>query len=48
MGGYARFVWPCFALVFSVLVWNLWAATRYQAEARKRVRRALAMMGDPE
>ncbi|MGD0503904.1 MAG: heme exporter protein CcmD [Steroidobacteraceae bacterium] len=46
MGGYARFVWPCFALVFGVLAWNLWAANRYQAEARKRAQRALAMMGD--
>jgi heme exporter protein CcmD len=48
MGGYARFVWPCFAVVFSVLAWNLWAANRYYAEARKRAQRALAMMGDPQ
>jgi heme exporter protein CcmD len=48
MGGYARFVWPCYALVFGVLAWNLWAANRYQAVARKRALRALAMMGDPQ
>jgi len=45
MGGYARFVWPCFAFAFAVLVWNLWAARRYHAQARRRVQRALAMAG---
>jgi len=48
MGGYARFVWPCFAFVFGVLAWNWWAAARYQAEARKRAQRALAMMGESQ
>jgi heme exporter protein CcmD len=43
MGGYARFVWPCFAFVFAVLAWNLWSAAHYQIEARKRAQRALAM-----
>ena len=46
MGGYARFVWPCYAFVFGVLAWNLWAAARYQAEACKRALRMLAMSGD--
>jgi len=45
MGGYARFVWPCYALGFGVLVWNLWAAHRYHEQARQRARRALAMAG---
>ena len=43
MGGYARFVWPCFALAVSVLGWNLWSARRYHAAACVRVRRAIAM-----
>ena len=43
MGGYARFVWPCFILAFAVLAWNLWAARRYHAAARVRAARALAM-----
>ncbi len=43
MGGYARFVWPCFALAGLVLAWNLWAARRHHAAARRRVQRALAM-----
>jgi heme exporter protein CcmD len=43
MGGYARYVWPCFALAFLVLAWNLWAARRYHAAARLRASRALAM-----
>jgi heme exporter protein CcmD len=43
MGGYARFVWPCFGLAFAVLAWNLWSARRYYATARLRAVRALAM-----
>jgi heme exporter protein CcmD len=43
MGGYARFVWPCFVFVGAVLAWNLWAARRYHAKARQRALRALAM-----
>jgi len=43
MGGYARFVWPCFALAAFVLAWNVWSASRYRAAARTRARRALAM-----
>jgi heme exporter protein CcmD len=43
MGGYARYVWPCFAFAFLVLTWNLWAARRFRAAARVRAERALAM-----
>lgn len=43
MGGYARFVWPCFGFACAVLVWNLWAARRHHAAARARARRSLAM-----
>jgi len=43
MGGYARFVWPCFAFVGAVLAWNLWSARSSAAAARSRVRRALVM-----
>lgn len=42
MGGYARFVWPCFGFAFVVLGWNLWAARRFQLGAHLRARRALA------
>jgi heme exporter protein CcmD len=45
MGGYARYVWPCFALAISVLLWNVWSARRYHAQALKRVQRAVAMAG---
>jgi heme exporter protein CcmD len=48
MGGYARYVWPCFALAFAVLAWNLWAARRHHAAARIRAVRALAMTGDKQ
>jgi heme exporter protein CcmD len=43
MGGYARFVWPCIGFACAVLVWNLWAASRFLAAARVRAARALAM-----
>lgn len=41
MGGYARFVWPCFAFAALVLAWNLWSAHRYLAAAQLRARRSL-------
>jgi heme exporter protein CcmD len=44
MGGYARFVWPCFILAFVVLAWNLWSARRYHAAARVRAARSLGML----
>ncbi len=43
MGGYARFVWPCFAFACLVLAWNLWSARRHHVAARSRARRALAI-----
>jgi heme exporter protein CcmD len=41
MGGYARYVWPCFAFAGLVLAWNLWSARRYRAAAQLRAGRAL-------
>jgi heme exporter protein CcmD len=41
MGGYARYVWPCFILAFLVLAWNLWSARRYRAAALVRAQRGL-------
>jgi heme exporter protein CcmD len=43
MGGYARYVWPCYGIAGAVLAWNLWAARRYVAAAKVRAARALAM-----
>lgn len=43
MGGYARYVWPCFAFSFVVLAWNLWSARRFREAAQLRARRALEM-----
>jgi heme exporter protein CcmD len=43
MGGYARFVWPCFGFAFAVLAWNLWSARRLLAAAQMRTARALMM-----
>ena len=39
MGGYAAYVWPCFALAAAVLCWNVVAARRLHAAARDRARR---------
>ena len=48
MGGYAAFVWPCFALATVVLVWNVAAARRLHATARDRaLRRTTAGQGRP-
>jgi heme exporter protein CcmD len=41
MGGYARYVWPCFAFAGMILGWNLWSARRYRVAAQLRARRAL-------
>jgi heme exporter protein CcmD len=43
MGGYARYVWPCFAFGCLVFGWNLWSARRYLAAARLRAARGLIM-----
>jgi len=48
MGGYARFVWPCFAFACLVLAWNLWSARRYRAAARLRAMRSLLMAAGGE
>ena len=36
MGGYGVYVWPCFALTGAVLVWNVIAARRLHADARRQ------------
>lgn len=41
MGGYARYVWPCFALAIAVLAWNLLSARRFYAASLRRAERAL-------
>jgi heme exporter protein D len=43
MGGYARYVWPCFGISAVVLAWNVWAARRLLHAARLKAARALAM-----
>jgi heme exporter protein D len=42
MGGYAAYVWPCFALTAVVLAWNVLAARRSHAAARQLARRRAA------
>ncbi len=48
MGGYARYVWPCFAFAFLVLAWNLWSARRFRVAAQTRARRAAIMAAGEE
>jgi heme exporter protein CcmD len=42
MGGYARYVWPCYALGLAVFVWNIVSARRLHAAGRQRAARAAA------
>lgn len=39
MGGYAQFVWTSYALVFAVIVGNVWGALRMRAAAREQALR---------
>jgi heme exporter protein CcmD len=48
MGGYARYVWPCFAFAGLVLAWNWWSAQRLLAAARRRAERAAKMTAGDE
>ena len=48
MGGYARYVWPCFAFGLLVLAWNLWSALRFRVAAQLRARRAMIMAAGGE
>jgi heme exporter protein CcmD len=43
MGKYGAFVWPCILLACAVLVWNVIAARRLHAEARRQALRRLEM-----
>ncbi len=43
MGGYARFVWPSFAVALIIFAWNLWSAGNLHSAAKLRVARAAAM-----
>ena len=45
MGGYAEFVWPCYALTLAVLGWNVWSARRQHSEALARALRRAAAPG---
>ena len=48
MGGYAAYVWPCFALAAAVLAWNVVAARRLHKDACDRARRrVVAGQGAP-
>jgi heme exporter protein CcmD len=43
MSGYARYVWPAFALGFGVVLLNVWLAKRALADAERDARRRLEM-----
>jgi len=43
MGGYARFLWPCYGITFAVVFLNIYWARRLNARARSEARRRLAM-----
>jgi heme exporter protein CcmD len=43
MGGYARYVWPSYALVLAAIVLNIVWARRALDHARREARRRVAM-----
>lgn len=43
MSGYAKYVWPSFALGFGVVLLNVWLAKRALARAERDARRRLEM-----
>lgn len=45
MGGYAVFVWPAFAITAIVMIANLFAARRREAEALTVLRRRREAVG---
>jgi len=46
MGGYARYVWPSYGLVFAIVALNVFWARRAFRRAREEARRRLAIKGD--
>ncbi len=42
MGGYARYLWPCYGITFAVVFLNIYWARRLIARARSEARRRLA------
>lgn len=47
MGGYARYVWPSYALTFAVVILNVVWARRALTRSREQARRRLAMQEEP-
>ncbi len=47
MGRYGAYVWPCFALAAVVLAWNVVAARRLHAAARRHALRRAAANAAP-
>ncbi|MGH8284858.1 MAG: heme exporter protein CcmD [Steroidobacteraceae bacterium] len=46
MGGYARFVWPSYAVTFAVVLLNVYWARRAFRRAREEARRRMAAQGE--
>lgn len=46
MGGYARFVWPSYALAFLAVFVNIVLARRAHAAARAEAQRRIAVAGE--
>jgi len=46
MGGYARYVWPAYALSAIVLVYNAWSAARLRREQLASARRRVSLVQD--
>ena len=43
MGGYARYLWPCYGITFAIVFLNIYWARRLLARARSEAKRRLAV-----
>jgi heme exporter protein D len=46
MGGYARYLWPCYGITLTVIVLNILWARRLLRQAKAEARRRLAMQAE--
>ena len=46
MGGYAQYLWPAYAIAFTVVILNIIGARRMLARARAEARRRVSVQGE--
>lgn len=46
MGGYAKYVWPCYGLAVLMLVANFWQPRHQERQILKQIRSRVQRLGD--